>query len=161
MASSCQPQSEQEIMAAGFTWSALQWEHLFSVHMFCENEGSAQGSGCSVSDMHLNWKERKQSWLYSLSLHHTCKDTENAFQTSGSIVTTVHAAWILICYLQMGYSMDAAAQFPRSCTMSSIHICQGKENIWCILHCQTEGREAQNSCGFILLRGTFFCLFFS
>lgn len=77
--------------------------------MFCENEGWAQGSGCLVSDTQLDWKERKQSWLYSLSLHHTCKDTEKAFQTSGSIVTTVHPAWILICYLQIGYGMDAGS----------------------------------------------------
>lgn len=49
-----------------------------------------------------------------------------------------------------------AAQFPPSCTMSSINICQGKQNICRILHCQTEGREDQNSCGFILLRGTVF-----
>lgn len=77
--------------------------------MFCENEGSAQGSGCSASDIQLNCKERTQSWLYSLSLHHTCKDTEKAFQTSGSIVTTVNPAWILICYLQIGYGMDAGS----------------------------------------------------
>lgn len=104
-------------------------------------------------------RENKAGCIPSL-LHHTCKDTEKAFQTSGSIVTTVHPAWILICYLEIGYGMDAGSTI--SLLLHSVFNTSLQRKTKYLLHFALPSWRdgAPNSCSFILLRGGVFCLFF-
>lgn len=58
-----------------------------------------------------NWTVKKEHKAICISLlHHTCKDGEAVFQTSGSSVMAVNPAQILIySYLHIGYSMDTGS----------------------------------------------------
>lgn len=79
-------------------------------------------------------------------------------QAQLSPLSIQHEFLFVIYRLAMAWML--AAQFPRSCTVSSIHLCQEKQSICCILHCQPEGTGAQHSSSFILLRGGCYSLFF-
>lgn len=109
-----------------------------------------------------NWtgkKENKAGYIPSLCIT-LVKTQRRPFKLQAPLLplSIQHEFLFVIYRLAMAWML--AAQFPPSCTVSSIHLCKEKQNICCILHCQTEGTGAHKSCGFILLRGGVFCLFF-
>lgn len=105
-------------------------------------------------------KENKAGYIPSLCIT-LVKTQRRPFKLQAQLLplSIQHEFLFVIYRLAIGWML--AAQFPHSCTVSSIHLCKEKQNICCILHCKTEGTGAHNSCGFISLSGGVFCLFFS